>query len=103
MYARKRRRGKKKQESQDVPEVAADYSRFSSNNQRDESIDQQQQKCQEHASRLGHTILPANEFEDRAVSGTKLESEGLNEILPPTRLYVPLLVRESYWKRTTFR
>lgn len=81
VYARKRRRGKKKQESQDVPEVAADYSRFSSNNQRDESIDQQQQKCREHASRLGHTILPANEFEDRAVSGTKLEREGLNELL----------------------
>lgn len=81
MYARKRRRGRKKQESQDVPEVAADYSRFSSNNQRDESIDQQQQKCREHASRFGHTILPAYEFEDRAVSGTKLEREGLNELL----------------------
>ncbi|QDU52728.1 recombinase family protein [Gimesia panareensis] len=77
----KRPRGRKKQESQDVPEVAADYSRFSSNNQRDESIDQQQQKCREHASRLGHTILPAYEFEDRAVSGTKLEREGLNEML----------------------
>lgn len=81
VHARKRRRGKKKQESQDVPEIAADYSRFSSNNQRDESIDQQQQKCREHASRLGHTILPAYEFEDRAVSGTKLEREGLNEML----------------------
>jgi len=81
VYAGKRRRGQKKQDTQDVPEIAADYSRFSSNNQRDESIKQQQQKCREHASRFGHTILPAYEFEDRAVSGTKLERAGLNELL----------------------
>jgi len=81
VYARKRRRSKDKQDTKDVPEIAADYSRFSSNNQRDESIKQQQQKCREHASRFGHTILPAYEFEDRAVSGTKLERVGLNELL----------------------
>jgi len=81
VYARKRRRSQDKQDTKDVPEIAADYSRFSSNNQRGESIKQQQQKCREHASRFGHTILPAFEFEDRAVSGTKLERAGLNELL----------------------
>ncbi|WP_232102289.1 recombinase family protein [Gimesia chilikensis] len=44
-------------------------------------MDQQRQKCREHALRFGHTILPVYEFEDRAVSGTKLEREGLNAML----------------------
>lgn len=62
-------------------EVAASYSRFSSDQQRDESNFDQQRKCREAADRNGHRILPELEYADEAVSGTKLRREGLDALL----------------------
>ena len=57
------------------------YSRFSSDLQRDDSISDQQRKCHEKAATNGHTILSDFEFHDEAVSGTKRDRTGLNDLL----------------------
>jgi DNA invertase Pin-like site-specific DNA recombinase len=62
-------------------EVAASYARFSSSQQRDESIVDQQRRCHEAAERNGHRILPEFEYADEAVSGTKLSRVGLDALL----------------------
>jgi DNA invertase Pin-like site-specific DNA recombinase len=57
------------------------YARFSSDSQRDTSIDDQQRLCRDAAIGNGHSVQKALEFEDRAVSGTKLHREGLDRLL----------------------
>lgn len=45
------------------------YARFSSENQDEKSIADQQRKCRDRAQREGDLILPELEFRDEAVSG----------------------------------
>jgi len=61
--------------------IAASYSRYSSDQQREESITDQRRKCNEAAARNEHQILPELEYADEAVSGTKLRRDGLNALL----------------------
>ncbi|HEY1600288.1 MAG TPA: recombinase family protein [Pirellulales bacterium] len=61
--------------------AAASYSRFSSQLQDEASIETQQQKCREAAARDGNAIGQHLEFADRAVSGTKLDRDGLNALM----------------------
>jgi site-specific DNA recombinase len=62
-------------------ERCASYARYSSDNQREESITDQQRKCREAAARNGHAIERDFEFQDEAVSGTKLHRAGLDRML----------------------
>jgi site-specific DNA recombinase len=79
---RRRRRGKPAAEQlADTGNVAASYSRYSSDQQREESISDQQRKCNEAADTNGHRIFPELEFEDQAVSGTKLRRDGLDAMI----------------------
>ncbi|WP_165441967.1 recombinase family protein [Rubinisphaera italica] len=79
--ARRRKQARREQEIEDLPDVAASYSRYSSNMQSDNSIEQQQRKCHDSAATCGHVICPQLEFADRAVSGTKRERTDLNRML----------------------
>ena len=56
-----------KDQTDDSQQRAACYARYSSQLQRSDSIDQQQQKCQEAAESNGHLILPELQFADKAV------------------------------------
>lgn len=58
----------------------ASYARFSSDLQRDTSIDDQQRVCRERAERDGVIIDPRHEFVDRAVSGTVASRDGLDNL-----------------------
>jgi site-specific DNA recombinase len=78
---RRRRRNPQQEASNTTEEDAASYSRFSSDQQRDESITDQQRKCNEAADRNGHRIRPEFEYTDEAVSGTKRRREGLDALL----------------------
>ncbi len=75
------REKKLKKKSGGSHQRAASYARYSSQLQRSDSIDQQQQKCQEAAEANGHTISPELKFADKAVSGTKLSRAGLNSLI----------------------
>ena len=66
---------------QDYRPRAASYSRFSSENQSDSSITDQQRLCRERAETMGMVIPPELEYSDYAVSGTKLDRDGLNQML----------------------
>ena len=68
-------------ESSDGLPVASSYSRYSSDQQSESSIDDQQRVCRERAERDGFGILPEYEFSDEAVSGTKRKREGLDRLL----------------------
>lgn len=61
--------------------IAASYSRYSSDMQDESSIVQQQRECRKKAELNGHTIKPDLEFSDSAVSGTKLDRDGLTAML----------------------
>ncbi|NLS95139.1 MAG: recombinase family protein [Planctomycetaceae bacterium] len=63
----------------------ASYARFSSDLQREESIADQQRKCEEKAALNGHVISPNLEFSDEAVSGTKRHRDGLDAMLAAAR------------------
>ncbi len=65
--------------------LAASYSRYSSELQREEGIADQQRRCREQAERNGHVIDSPHEFSDEAVSGTKRNREGLNALLDAAR------------------
>ncbi|MBX7103671.1 MAG: recombinase family protein, partial [Gemmataceae bacterium] len=71
----RRRRG------QTTDKRAAFYARFSSDLQDASSIEQQFRKCREAAEANGHLILPALEFRDDAISGTRGDRAGLNAML----------------------
>ena len=83
--ARARRRGQRApqtgQSASEVSCIAASYARYSSDDQRAESIPDQQRKCKELAERNGHRILPEFEYADAAVSGTKRHRKGLDALL----------------------
>ena len=61
--------------------VAASYSRYSSELQKEDSIPQQQKKCRERAEANKHRIIPELEFADEAISGTLLGRDGFHAML----------------------
>ena len=61
-----------------MPRVAL-YARYSSDNQRDASIEDQLRQCREYAARQGWTI--ADSYSDRAISGASLLRSGIQELL----------------------
>ena len=62
-------------------EGSASYSRYSSDLQDEASIETQQEKCRDAAVRDDKSIAPELEFFDKAISGTKLDRDGLNALL----------------------
>ena len=66
---------------QDDRPRAASYSRFSSENQSESSITDQQRSCREQAGMMGMGIPKELAFADYAISGTKLDRDGLNQML----------------------
>ncbi|MDB5384939.1 MAG: hypothetical protein JWM11_585, partial [Planctomycetaceae bacterium] len=71
-------------ESPDVGDhrpIAASYSRFSSDLQKDSSIEDQRRSCRECADLNGYQLSAEREYADYAVSGTKLQREGLDRLL----------------------
>lgn len=66
-------------------EVAASYSRFSSDNQDSSSIDQQRRKCRERATADGNDLRSQFEFADEAASGTRSDRDGFNAMLKAAR------------------
>ncbi|HVL14985.1 MAG TPA: recombinase family protein [Gemmata sp.] len=65
--------------------MAASYARYSSDLQDDSSIEQQQRKCRELATRNGHDLRAEFEFADRAVSGTRIDRDGFQAMLAAAR------------------
>ncbi|MDB5306861.1 MAG: hypothetical protein JWO38_1063 [Gemmataceae bacterium] len=65
--------------------VAASYARYSSDQQDASSIDQQRRKCREKAAENGHDLRPEFEFADQAVSGTRVDRGGFQELLAAAR------------------
>lgn len=61
--------------------VAFCYYRYSSDAQRDVSIDQQRQAAHEYAEKHGYIIPPGGEFEDRGITGTTTDRPGLQHML----------------------
>lgn len=61
--------------------IAFCYYRYSSDAQRDVSIDQQRQAAHEYAEKHGYIIPPGCEFEDRGISGTRIDRPGLQHML----------------------
>ena len=61
--------------------VAFCYYRYSSDAQRDESIEQQRQAAHEYAKAHGFIIPPGCEFEDRGITGTTADRPGLQFML----------------------
>ena len=61
-----------------MPRVAL-YARYSSDNQRDASIEDQLRQCRERAAREGWTL--AESYSDRAVSGASLIRSGIQSLL----------------------
>jgi site-specific DNA recombinase len=78
---RRRRRHSTRNDDDGSDDIAASYSRYSSDLQREERIVDQQRNCDEHAQQNSHRILPDLEFADEAVSGTKLHRTGLDAML----------------------
>jgi site-specific DNA recombinase len=58
---------------------AATYARFSTEKQRDESIEDQVRNCQRYASQHGLSVV--HQFEDRAISGTSKNRPGFSSML----------------------
>ena len=61
-----------------TPRVAL-YARYSSDNQRDASIDDQLRQCRERAAREGWTVVET--YSDRAISGASLIRSGIQSLL----------------------
>jgi site-specific DNA recombinase len=57
------------------------YARYSSDRQSPASIDDQQRKCREFAARQGWVVLDDHLYEDRAISGTLSDREGLKRLM----------------------
>ncbi len=64
---------------------AAIYARYSSDNQRPESIDDQIQACQELAAARGYVVDPAHLYKDEAKSGALRDRPGLEALLAAAR------------------
>lgn len=61
-----------------MPKVAL-YARYSSENQRDASIEDQLRLCRLHAEKQGWTIVDS--YTDRAISGASLLRPGIQELI----------------------
>jgi site-specific DNA recombinase len=77
----RRRRNDTEDRPHDCTDVAASYSRYSSSQQCEDSITDQQRLCRELAGSNGHRLLPEFEYADEAISGTKLRRAGLDAML----------------------
>jgi DNA invertase Pin-like site-specific DNA recombinase len=55
------------------------YARYSSENQRDASIEDQLRLCREHAERQGWEVVDS--YSDRAISGASLIRPGIQELM----------------------
>ncbi|QRG06721.1 recombinase family protein [Xanthobacter dioxanivorans] len=55
------------------------YARYSSDNQRDASIEDQLRQCRERATREGWTVVDS--YSDRAISGASLVRAGIQKLL----------------------
>src|SRR5262252_6797120 len=64
---------------------AAIYARYSSDNQRPESIDDQIQACQELAAARGYAVDPTHIYKDEAKSGAIRDRPGLEALLAAAR------------------
>lgn len=80
---------KMKQFERNPGNIAFCYYRYSSEAQRDVSIDQQRQAAHEYAERNGIIIPKDCEFEDRAITGTTIERPGLQYMLHEAKLKRP--------------
>ena len=76
--------------------VAFCYYRYSSDAQRDVSIDQQRQAAHEYAEKHGYIIPPGCEFEDRGITGTTTDRPGLQLML-----YEAKHKRPGWWRGAT--
>lgn len=65
-----------------APRVAL-YARYSSDNQRDASIEDQLRQCRERAAREGWTVTET--YSDRAISGASLIRSGIQSLLADTQ------------------
>ena len=65
--------------------IAASYSRYSSEMQNDDSIEAQQRTCRERAIKNMHKLLSRLEFFDAAISGTLLNRESFDRMLDAAR------------------
>ena len=63
----------------ETPLRAAIYARFSSDLQRDASIDDQIRSCRDHAARQGLEVVEI--YSDRAVSGASLMRTGIQKLM----------------------
>ena len=96
-----------------APDAApASYARYSSDNQDEKSIVEQQQACREAAARDGLTIAASDEFVDEAVAGTVISRCGLDRLLEAaragriSRIYIwslSRLSRESVQAQAVFK
>ena len=99
--AGKGKRGAAKRFVQNPGSSAIAYYRYSSDAQRDASIDQQREAAQQYA--VAHGLHIAREYEDHAISGTRDDREQYNlmlyevEILRPAALiiWMNITVRRS--------
>jgi len=82
----RRARGRERDE-EDSPssEIAASYSRYSSDQQDASSIDQQQRRCRDAALANGHDLRKEFEFADEALSGTRTDRAGFQAMLNAAR------------------
>ncbi|ALC11509.1 recombinase family protein [Sphingopyxis sp. 113P3] len=63
---------------------AALYARFSSENQRDSSIEDQLRQCRERAEREGRTVVET--YSDRAISGSSMIRAGIQSLLADAQM-----------------
>ena len=61
--------------------IAAIYARYSSDNQRDTSLEDQVRRCRQLAEQHGLTVVPSLIFTDAAMSGTKASRPGYQALL----------------------
>lgn len=62
---------------------AAIYARFSTDMQRDDSIDDQMRSCRDYAARQGLTVVET--YSDRAISGASLMRSGIQKLMRDAR------------------
>ena len=60
--------------------VAGSYSRYSTDLQDNSSLEQQKLRCQQQAEKMGLSISPEFEFSDSAVSGSKSDRQGIENL-----------------------
>jgi site-specific DNA recombinase len=74
---------------------AALYARFSSDLQRDTSIDDQLMVCRRYADAHGWMIHEEHVYTDAAISGTSLDRPGIQRLRAATELRIPPIVITS--------